>query len=85
MTTLLFPSSFYDLRKVDEDMQQEHDAALETGLFQVILFSYDDWFNHGILKLSEIPKSEINAVYRGWMMQPEQYLYFFSSFWTILY
>ena len=65
--------------KVDEDMQQEYDAVLETGLFQVILFSYDDWFNHGILKLSENPQSEINAVYCGWMMQPEQYRPFYNE------
>lgn len=77
VTSILFPSSFYDLHKVDEDMQQEYDAALDTGLFQVILFSYDDWFNHGKLKLSEYPQSEINAVYRGWMMLPEQYQAFF--------
>ncbi len=79
LTTILFPSSFYDLHKVDEDMQQEHDAALDTGLFQVILFSYDDWFNHGILKLSEYPDKEIRAVYRGWMMQPEQYQKFYTG------
>ena len=77
--TILFPSSFYDLYKVDEDMQQEYDAALDTGLFQVILFSYDDWFNHGILKLSENLQSEIDAVYRGWMMKPEQYLAFYTE------
>jgi hypothetical protein len=79
ITTILFPSSFYDLHKIDEDMQQEYDAALDTGLFQVILFSYDDWFNHGILKLSENPQSEIDAVYRGWMMQPEQYQSFYTE------
>ncbi len=77
VTSIIFPSSFYDLHKVDEDMQQEYDAAMDTGLFQVILFSYDDWFNHGKLKLSEYPQSEINAVYRGWMMLPEQYQAFF--------
>ena len=73
VSTLLFPSSFYDLRKVDEDMQQEYDAALETGLFRVILFSYDDWFNRGKLKLSDEPQTDTHAVYRGWMMKPEQY------------
>ena len=79
VSTILFPSSFYDLSKVDEDMQQEYDAALDTGLFEVVLFSYDDWFNHEILKLSENPQLEINAVYRGWMMQPEQYQAFYTE------
>ena len=79
VTTILFPSSFYDLHKVDEDMQQEYDAALDTGLFHVILFSYDDWFNHGILKLSGNPQLKIDAVYRGWMMKPEQYRAFHTE------
>ena len=60
-------------------MQKEYDAALETGLFRVILFSYDDWFNHGILKLSEDPQAEIDAVYRGWMMKPGQYRSFYAE------
>ncbi|MBR6090625.1 MAG: ATP-grasp domain-containing protein [Anaerolineaceae bacterium] len=79
VSTLLFPSSFYDLRRVDEDMQQEYDAVLKTGLFRVILFSYDDWFNHGVLKLSEVPQSETDVVYRGWMMLPEQYQSFYTE------
>ena len=79
VSILLFPSSFYDLHKVDEDMEKEFNSALDTGLFRVVLFSYDDWFNHGILKLSENPQTEINAVYRGWMMQPEQYQSFYTE------
>ena len=32
---ILFPSSFFGLSKVDEDLQQEYDAAKATGLFEV--------------------------------------------------
>ncbi|MDE6909290.1 MAG: hypothetical protein K2P44_02280 [Lachnospiraceae bacterium] len=38
--TIVFPSSFFDTRKVDEDLQAEYDAVLETGLFDVVLFGY---------------------------------------------
>ena len=38
MRTLLYPSSFSDYRSVEEDMREEYAAALDTGLFQVILF-----------------------------------------------
>lgn len=79
VSTILFPSSFYDFKQVDEDMQQEYEAALATGLFQVILFSYDAWFNHGTLKLSAKPESETLAVHRGWMMKPEQYRAFYEE------
>ena len=78
-SVILFPSSFYDLCKVDEDMQQEYDAALNTGLFKILLFSYDDWFNRGKLKLSDEPQTDTHAVYRGWMMKPEQYQAFYTE------
>lgn len=79
ISTILFPSAFYDLKSIDEGMVQEYNAALDTEAFHVILFGYDEWFNHGILKLSENPQSEIYAVYRGWMMQPEQYRSFYAE------
>ena len=31
--TLLFPGSYMDYRKIDEDMQEEYRAAVETGLY----------------------------------------------------
>ncbi len=71
--TILFPSEAFDRRSVDEDMKQEYLAALETGKFETLLFSYNDWFSNGKLVLSVTPESEISAVYRGWMMKPEQY------------
>ncbi|MDE7477639.1 MAG: hypothetical protein K2M91_06775 [Lachnospiraceae bacterium] len=43
--TILFPSSFFDVRKVDEDLQAEYEAVLNTGLFDVILFGYEQWFH----------------------------------------
>ena len=30
---ILFPSSFFSITKVDEDLQKEYDAASATGLF----------------------------------------------------
>ena len=40
--TVVFPSSFFDIRKVDEDLQEEYDAVLETGLFHVAVFCQPD-------------------------------------------
>lgn len=60
-------------------MKAEYDAVLETGKFEILLFSYDDWFNKGILKLTQPVSFPIKAVYRGWMMKPEQYERFYSQ------
>ncbi len=77
--TVVFPSSFFDIRKVDEDLQEEYDAVLETGLFHVVVFGYDKWFNEGILTLAGEWTEEADAVYRGWMMKPEQYEQFYHA------
>lgn len=46
--TILFPSSYFSIRNVDEDLKAEYDAAVDTGLFEIILFSYDN----GSMKIS---------------------------------
>lgn len=63
--TILFPSSFFSLNKVDEDLQEEYDAVCSTGLFDVILFGYEKWFHQGELVLSKEPQEAVQAVYRG--------------------
>ena len=77
--TIVFPSSFFDTRKIDEDLQAEYDAVLETGLFDVVLFGYDKWFGEGALTLAGKWTEEADAVYRGWMMKPEQYEEFYRA------
>ena len=70
---LLFPSSYFSINKVDEDLQSEYDAARATGLFDIVLFGYDRWMNEGVLVLNERPAVMRKAIMRGWMMQPEIY------------
>ena len=65
VNTILFPSSFFDGKKVDEDLQSEYKAALNTGLWDTIFFSYDKWFNEGKLVLSKKIPKRIQAVHRG--------------------
>lgn len=76
---ILFPSSYFSLKKVDEDLQQEYNAVNATGLFDTILFGYDKWYIEGKLILSEIPSAPRPAVMRGWMMKPEQYNLFYKK------
>ena len=77
--TILFPSSYFDGQKIDEDIQNEYEAALDTGLWDVVLFSYDKWFHDGRLVLSKEIPSQVTAVYRGWMMKEEQYASFYRK------
>ncbi len=74
---ILFPSSYFGITKVDEDLQAEYEAAKATGLYNSILFGYDAWFNESILKINDKPEKMSVAVYRGWMMQPDIYENFY--------
>lgn len=74
---VLFPSSYFSTLKVDEDLQAEYDAVNATGLFNILLFGYDQWFNKDTLLIRHAPLEEKNAVYRGWMMKPEKYERFY--------
>ena len=74
---ILFPSSYFDCAKVDEDLSQEFAAVLETGFYQTALFDYSKWFDQGILSLKNAPCKPHAAIYRGWMMDPQQYENFY--------
>ena len=77
--TILFPSSFLDRKQIDEDMINEYNACLKTGLFDVVIFGYDEWFNNHELKISNVPEEMTETVYRGWMMKPEDYSDFYED------
>ncbi|MDE5557976.1 MAG: ATP-grasp domain-containing protein [Ruminococcus sp.] len=79
---ILFPSSYFSIKEVDEDLKKEYEAVKETGLFDVILFGYDQWFNEGKLVLNYSPSLPCNAVMRGWMMKPEQYAVFYEKLYS---
>lgn len=69
---VLFPSSYLHPNQVDEDLVTEHDAAVETGC-EISLIDYDKWVGEEKLVIRDAPDEECLAVYRGWMLKPEQY------------
>ena len=75
---ILFPSSFFDFSKVDQDLQEEYNTVVDTGLFDITLFHYGNWFQSQKLTLTKTPDRMYAAVYRGWMMKPEQYSNFYQ-------
>lgn len=79
LSAIVFPSSFMKPKQIDEDFALEYEAVQENGQLRPIIFGYDAWFNENRLLLSEKMEEDIFAVYRGWMMQPEQYKEFFQQ------
>lgn len=73
---ILFPSSYLESHKVDEDFQKEYESAVNTGL-DVILFNQPVWNTNHILLLNTDISGE--ALYRGWMMKPENYTSFYNQ------
>ena len=57
ISTILFPSSYFDVRKVDEDLQNEYEAVINTGRWNTIFFDYHKWVNEGKIVLSSTYKS----------------------------
>lgn len=77
--TVIFPSIYFSANTVDEDLQDEFNAAAETGLWENIIFSNEKWFSEEKLVLNIIPPEPVCAVYRGWMMKPETYKRFYEK------
>lgn len=76
---IIFPSSYFNINKVDEDLEKEYEAVTSTGLFDVVTFGYNKWFNEEKLILTKYHEEMHSAVYRGWMMKPEQYKKFYDE------
>lgn len=73
MRTLLYPGNYMDYRSVEDDMKEEYTAALDTGLFQILLFNYDEWLTGERFRMTKYDKVIGDIVYRGWMLKPEEY------------
>lgn len=76
--TILFPSSVFNTSQVDEDLKSEYEAVVSTGLFEIILFGYQEWFHDEKIVIKNAPLEMHTAIYRGWMMKPEQYEKFYN-------
>lgn len=78
---ILFPCSPLEgIRKVDEEFQQEHAAAIATGM-KTLYFDHDHLVKRGEVILSEYPKGA-TIILRGWMLTLEQYAELHAAFCT---
>lgn len=73
--TILFPSSYLNKRKPDEEYEKEYKAAVNNG-FDVVLFDQEKWDRGRVVSINETLVSEDISIYRGWMMKPEDYFLF---------
>ena len=70
---ILYPSEYFDTKKIDPDFAAEREAAQSIGCYQTAVMNYDDWLQGEPLCITPMPQRCARAIYRGWMLKPEQY------------
>lgn len=78
MQSILFPCEILSLHEVDSSFQNEYEAALEAGGFQIYLYDYEEFVRNGTLRLNWTPEEKILTVLRGWMLNGSQYEKFYN-------
>ncbi|MHB9108508.1 MAG: ATP-grasp domain-containing protein [Armatimonadota bacterium] len=70
---ILFCCDPLNCRRVDSDYQAEYDAACDTGLLQGLI-NYEELIAGNVARsVAQVPEGSADALYRGWMLTPEQY------------
>lgn len=75
---LLFPADPLDSRSVESDYEAELNAARTAGIPYAII-SFETLITQPERALQRVPAEETLAVYRGWMLTPEQYAAFYEA------
>lgn len=79
---IIYPCEFGSINKVDEEYAFEKAIADKNGISNY-MFNYDAYISMGEklkLNFGRLDNSvELKAIYRGWMMKPEQYTAFYSD------
>ena len=79
MKTIIFPSDYFNINKIDEMYKKEYNVISRNGYFDIVLFSYDDFLENREIILNRIPNNSVSAIYRGWMMKSEIYADFYAK------
>ena len=70
---ILFPSDYFDIKKVDSDYVQEYEAVAKLSGLNIILFNYDEFVSGMTIKVFPNASYTGQCIYRGWMLTPAQY------------
>ena len=69
----LYPSDYFDIKQPDSHYESEHEAMCKIPEFKAILFNYDELVHEGRIRIFPKDYYKGNCIYRGWMLNPEQY------------
>ena len=70
---ILFPSDFFNIKKVDSDYEAEYNAVAAFSDYRVALFNYDEFVADGVAQIYPKDSYSGECIYRGWMLTPAQY------------
>ena len=73
MSLILFPSQPFNTREIDPDFELEERAARNTGLATALVDHTRVVEGAVSAALARVPKGHAKALYRGWMLKPDQY------------
>ena len=71
---ILFPSDYFDPKKPDPDYKAEYEAVCQLPDFKIILYNHDGFTQGEPLKIYPDNYFTGECIYRGWMLNPEQYM-----------
>ena len=76
---ILFPCEMFAINEVDSCYQNEFDAVVENGDFELFFYDYEEFVRDGVLHLNKQPEEAVNAMLRGWMFNGNQYKDFYEK------
>lgn len=76
---ILFPCEIFSIREVDSCYQDEYNAVIQNGDFEIIFYDYEEFVRDGTLRLSRKVEAKIQTVLRGWMLNDKQYNSFYNQ------
>lgn len=75
---ILYPSDFFNCKCVDQQYKDEMDSCKKHGI-SCLIFNQDAWFSDYKIVLNTSIDKPIKALYRGFMMNPEEYRTFYKK------
>lgn len=75
---VLFPCEIFSIREVDSCYQNEYEAVVESGEYEIYFYDYEEFVRDGTLHLSRRPEEKTLTVLRGWMLNNKLYERFYK-------
>lgn len=72
-TKILYPSDYFDIKRVDADYELEYNVACNMPEFDIMLYNYDEFISGGVFKSYPYGLDGGLCIYRGWMLKPNKY------------